>query len=441
MLTGRDAEPALDWICAGDISRPPGTLTYTQLLNARGGIECDLTVARLADDALLHRHRHRLRHPRFRLDRPQLPRRAPTPASPTSPRSTPPSPLMGPKSREILAPLTDGDLSNASLPLRHRPPPLHRRRPGHRPARHLRRRARLGAPHPRRVRRHRLRRPSPPTPRHRRRLPRHRDPPPRERLPRLGPPRSAPTIPRSMAGLGFATKLRSNIPFLGRDALEAQRTRPLPASSPASPSPTRTWLLLGRETLYRNGRRVGWLASGGWGYTRRPDLGYGYVRDPEHGLTPRTSSLAATSSRSPPSASRPGSSSSRPYDPSRPNQGLPAAPAGSGPPARQRAADDRPAAALDAWRLRSRACRVHHAISRPATLGTRARVCRAKRVSWTSRSGRNDPLLSLRGVAAATPEPVAGEGRAAEAQERQRRHESGKGLHGQAPSWFREPEA
>ena len=51
MLTGRDAEAALAWICAGDISRPPGTLTYTQMLNARGGIECDLTVARLAEDA------------------------------------------------------------------------------------------------------------------------------------------------------------------------------------------------------------------------------------------------------------------------------------------------------------------------------------------------------------------------------------------------------
>ena len=51
LLTGRDAEAALSWICAGDTSRPPGTLTYTQMLNARGGIECDLTVARLAEDA------------------------------------------------------------------------------------------------------------------------------------------------------------------------------------------------------------------------------------------------------------------------------------------------------------------------------------------------------------------------------------------------------
>ena len=30
--------------------KPPGALVYTQMLNARGGVECDLTVARLAAD-------------------------------------------------------------------------------------------------------------------------------------------------------------------------------------------------------------------------------------------------------------------------------------------------------------------------------------------------------------------------------------------------------
>ena len=49
-MVGRDAEAALSWICANDVAKPPGTLTYTQMLNARGGIECDLTVARLAED-------------------------------------------------------------------------------------------------------------------------------------------------------------------------------------------------------------------------------------------------------------------------------------------------------------------------------------------------------------------------------------------------------
>ena len=38
-------------------------------------------------------------------------------------------------------------------------------------------------------------------------------------------------------------------------------------------------MLLGRETIYRNGKRVGWLSSGGWGYTLATNVGYGYVRD------------------------------------------------------------------------------------------------------------------------------------------------------------------
>jgi sarcosine dehydrogenase len=38
------------WICANDVTKPVGRLTYTQLLNTSGGIEADLTVARLAED-------------------------------------------------------------------------------------------------------------------------------------------------------------------------------------------------------------------------------------------------------------------------------------------------------------------------------------------------------------------------------------------------------
>jgi sarcosine dehydrogenase len=30
--------------------------------------------------------------------------------------------------------------------------------------------------------------------------------------------------------------------------------------------------------------RVGWLASGGFGYTVGRSIGYGYVRDPENGV-------------------------------------------------------------------------------------------------------------------------------------------------------------
>ena len=43
-------------------------------------------------------------------------------------------------------------------------------------------------------------------------------------------------------------------------------------------------MLLGRETIYRDGKRVGWLASGGYGYTIGRSIGYGYVRDAENGV-------------------------------------------------------------------------------------------------------------------------------------------------------------
>ncbi len=49
-LKGPDALAALDWIAANNVNKPVGALVYTQMLNDRGGIECDLTVARVAED-------------------------------------------------------------------------------------------------------------------------------------------------------------------------------------------------------------------------------------------------------------------------------------------------------------------------------------------------------------------------------------------------------
>ena len=44
LFQGRDAEAVLQRLCANDISGPVGKVTYTQMLNQRGGIEADLTV-------------------------------------------------------------------------------------------------------------------------------------------------------------------------------------------------------------------------------------------------------------------------------------------------------------------------------------------------------------------------------------------------------------
>jgi glycine cleavage system aminomethyltransferase T/glycine/D-amino acid oxidase-like deaminating enzyme len=52
-LEGRDAEAVLQRLCANDVAVPVGTTVYTGLLNARGGYESDLTVARLAPQRFL----------------------------------------------------------------------------------------------------------------------------------------------------------------------------------------------------------------------------------------------------------------------------------------------------------------------------------------------------------------------------------------------------
>src|SRR5581483_8641109 len=49
-VLGPGALAFLERLCANRIDRPVGTVVYTQLLNARGGIEADLSVLRRADD-------------------------------------------------------------------------------------------------------------------------------------------------------------------------------------------------------------------------------------------------------------------------------------------------------------------------------------------------------------------------------------------------------
>jgi glycine cleavage system T protein len=52
-VEGRDACAFLQRMCGNDIDVAPGRIVYTQMLNARGGIESDLTVTRLSQTAFL----------------------------------------------------------------------------------------------------------------------------------------------------------------------------------------------------------------------------------------------------------------------------------------------------------------------------------------------------------------------------------------------------
>jgi len=84
------------------------------------------------------------------------------------------------------------------------------------------------------------------------------------------------------AGLGWAVKLKKNIDFKGRAAVAEQRASGV-AKKLATFVADRDVILSGRETIYRNGVRVGWLSSAGYGYTLGKSIGMGYIRN-ENGV-------------------------------------------------------------------------------------------------------------------------------------------------------------
>ncbi len=49
-ISGEGAAALVEQLCANRVAREIGAITYTQMLNSRGGIECDFTVTRLADE-------------------------------------------------------------------------------------------------------------------------------------------------------------------------------------------------------------------------------------------------------------------------------------------------------------------------------------------------------------------------------------------------------
>ena len=113
-LRGKDAEEALGWICANNVARPVGKLTYTQMLNSRGGIECDLTVARLAED-----HFYIVTGTGFRTHdfawivdhlKPGLEAKLTDITEQYGTLS-----VMGPKSRAVIQAVTKTDMSNAAF--------------------------------------------------------------------------------------------------------------------------------------------------------------------------------------------------------------------------------------------------------------------------------------------------------------------------------------
>jgi glycine cleavage system T protein len=113
-LEGPDATAVLQTLCANDVDVPPGRIVYTAMLNRRGGIEGDLTVTRIAEDAYLivtaaAASTHNADWIRRHLGDARVALTDVTSAYAVLG-------VMGPRARAILARLTDADLSNSAFP-------------------------------------------------------------------------------------------------------------------------------------------------------------------------------------------------------------------------------------------------------------------------------------------------------------------------------------
>jgi 4-methylaminobutanoate oxidase (formaldehyde-forming) len=115
LVTGPDAEAALQWLCTNDVAVPPGRTVYTGLLNGRGTYESDITVTRLsgteyllvASSATTERDADHIRR--------QMPRGCKASlVDVTSAYAV--YGVMGPASRELLSRLTAADISEQGFP-------------------------------------------------------------------------------------------------------------------------------------------------------------------------------------------------------------------------------------------------------------------------------------------------------------------------------------
>ena len=115
VVLGPDAEPALQWLCTADVAVPPGRTVYTGLLNARGTYESDLTVTRVGPtEYLLVSSAATTERDQDHIRRNLPPGTAASVIDVTSRHAV--LGVMGPQARDLLSRLTRTDLSNEAFP-------------------------------------------------------------------------------------------------------------------------------------------------------------------------------------------------------------------------------------------------------------------------------------------------------------------------------------
>jgi heterotetrameric sarcosine oxidase gamma subunit len=114
-VEGRDAQAVLNRIATADLRVPVGRVVYTQFLNARGGIEADLTVTRTAQDRFLVVTAAFTQSHVTAWIRTHTPADAHCVLTDVSDAFVMLN-LQGPRSRELLQSLADADLSATAFP-------------------------------------------------------------------------------------------------------------------------------------------------------------------------------------------------------------------------------------------------------------------------------------------------------------------------------------
>ena len=285
-LHGAGAEEALSYICANDVEHPPGKVVYTQMLNSRGGIECDLTVARLGPDHFYIVTGTGFRTHDFAWIAEHVPVGLDAKLTDVTEAFGTLS-VMGPRARDAVQRVTAADMSNTAFPFGE----VREIEIGRATVRALRITyvgelgwelhapiASLGAVYDtlmakgadleiapigyRALESLRL-----------------------EKGYRAWGSDITPNDNPIEAGLSWAVKLHTLTEFLGRRAVERSMNsiprKRLAGFTVDDPNV----VLTGRETILRDGQPVGYLTSGGYGYTLGKNIGYGYVKNSD-GVTP-----------------------------------------------------------------------------------------------------------------------------------------------------------
>jgi 4-methylaminobutanoate oxidase (formaldehyde-forming) len=115
LVQGKHAMTELQNLCANNVDVPEGKVVYTQLLNDRGGIEADLTVTRLTEDQYFIVTPGATGNRDFDWIQRHLRDEAHVCLTDVTSAYTMLA-IMGPKARDVLATLTDADLSNDAFP-------------------------------------------------------------------------------------------------------------------------------------------------------------------------------------------------------------------------------------------------------------------------------------------------------------------------------------